>query len=79
MVLLVSMRRTFNTVDDDQELASERLSAPRPAVLPIWRVCLQMVTYATGSPGPRDEMDRTIGGHRERGTNALSQGTALLL
>src|SRR5436305_8428022 len=59
--------------------ASGRLSAPRPPVLPIWPVRLQMVTYATGSPGPRDEMDRTIGGQRERGTNALSQGTALLL
>jgi len=77
------MRRTFKTVDDDQALdLTVRLGdclPPRPPVLLIWRVRLQMVTYATGSPSPRDEMDRTIGGHRERGTNALSQGTALLL
>jgi hypothetical protein len=38
-----------------------------------------MVMYATHSPSPRDEMDRTIGGNRERGTNALSQGAASLL
>jgi hypothetical protein len=48
-------------------------------VLLIWRVRLQLVTYATDSPGPCDELDRTIGGNRECGTNALSQVTPLLL
>lgn len=40
---------------------------------------LRRDTYATGGPSSCGEMDRTIGGHRERGTNVLSQDTASLL
>jgi hypothetical protein len=48
-------------------------------VLLIWRIRLQMGTHAPNSPGPCDELDRTIGGNREHGTNAFSQDTPLLL
>ena len=54
------------------------LPQPPPALL-LWAVRLRRGTYATGGPSSCDEMDRTIGGHRERGTNALSQDTASLL
>src|SRR6266568_656986 len=50
-----------------------------PPMLLIWRVRLQIGMYATNSPGPRDELDRPIGGNGEPGSNALSQGTASLI
>jgi hypothetical protein len=59
------MSRTFKTVDDDQALD---LTVPLGDCLP------PDLPYSTVSASPRDDMDRTIGGNRERGTNALSQG-----